>query len=181
MKKALAATFMALFFMFLLACSSMKPGSSGPSKGLFETFYVGDDGMQYFIKPLVFEDNSNRNKLEMDLLFRYKNEIKDSATLNLSLIGEIFIKEVDSLVLSNNKLKTVTNEVSLMFNEKGKEGFHSRCNTKVPFGEVVQLFENSDWKITVYGQNEQTITYLATKRTSKSIEGLNADVFVLIR
>ena len=67
-----------LIALFIIGCIGVKPGSEPGGKKLFETFYAGEQGSQYFIKPLVLK-NATKEKLTIDFSFRYKTEVKDSA------------------------------------------------------------------------------------------------------
>ena len=48
--------------IFLYGCLGVKNSTKNSGKNLFETFFVGNEGIQYFIKPLTFKDN-NKNQL----------------------------------------------------------------------------------------------------------------------
>ena len=86
---------------------------------LFETFFLGDQGTQYFIKPLSFKDNSN-NYLEMDITFRYLNKIQDSATINFSIYNKALIQAIDSLSIGNHSYSVTTKEIKYLFSERSK-------------------------------------------------------------
>jgi hypothetical protein len=180
MKFLWQATCLSIILLFS-GCASSGPSSAGSTEKYFETFFVGEEGMQYFIKPLEFDESEGEGSLEIDLLFRYKNEIKDSSTINLSIISEDIIKDIDSLVLSNGVSSTISDQVNLMFNEKKKRLFYSRFSCKVPFKDVVALFENtSNWQVAIHSKGVMR-SYSATKKTTKTIGQLNANVFVLFR
>ncbi|MCC6726639.1 MAG: hypothetical protein IT258_19210, partial [Saprospiraceae bacterium] len=89
-----------LLFIPLLSCFSLKPGGVKSGKRLFETFYVGTDGTQYFIKPLEFTAD-NKEVLKLDVTFRQKDISEDSATVNISFYGAENFKTADSLVIKN--------------------------------------------------------------------------------
>ena len=78
--------------VFLSGCFGIKPEKSGASGKLYETFFVGDEGTQYFIKDIKFSSNLNSDQTWTDITFRYKNELKDSATINFSFLNaKLFI------------------------------------------------------------------------------------------
>ena len=70
----------------LSSCFSVKPTSQKSSKKLVETFYVGIEGTQYFIKPLTYQVEDSKEELEIDCIFRYKTKLSDSdsASINFS-------------------------------------------------------------------------------------------------
>ena len=172
-------TFIVLIFAFTIyGCVSIKPASVKSGKNLFETFYVGEDGTQYFIKPLNFLNSQNKEELRADFTFRYKNEVKDSVTINFSLLSPKNLKNIDSLVFSNTNHKIVSTNVELLFNEKASKLFKSRFSTKVSLLDFNQMFENNDWKIITH-KFEDHSTYTSDKRTKKAIKKLRDEIFIL--
>ncbi len=157
----------------------MKPGGTKSGKKVVETFYVGEDGTQFFIKPLIFNNIQNKEKIIIDFTFRYKNEVKDSVTANFSLQSSTIYKSIDSLSLSNGSSKIISPDIRLMFNETRKGLFNSRFTTKFSLLEFKKLFESDDWTIIVYQKNAYN-TYVSQKRTKKTIEIIQDNVFILM-
>lgn len=168
------------FFIFLTGCMSVKPAGVKSGKNLFETFYVGEEGTQYFIKPLVLFNPQNREELFIDFTFRYKNEVKDSVVINLSLLSSDIFRSIDSVSLSNITHTIKSNNSKLLFNEKKNKLFNSRFSTKISLIELINMFENDNWKITIYS-NSTYSTYTSTKRTKKAIKNLQNKLFVLFQ
>lgn len=162
----------------LTGCLSVKPAATKSGKNLFETFYVGDEGTQYFIKPLILVNTQNREEIAIDFTFRYKNEIKDSVALNLSLQSSNIFKSFDSLSFSNQTHKIVSKELRLLFNEKRNSLYISRFTTKFPLVELNKLFDTNDWALTLYKDNSYT-TYISEKQTKKAITKLEEKIFTL--
>lgn len=160
-----------------LSCLSIKPGGVRSSKTLYEEFFVGEDGTQYFIKPLDFNTES-KELLKLDITFRYKNEIKDSARFNISLLGEDVIKKIDSVQIKNDSKVISLNNVSLIFVSKEKKYINCRFLSTCPLDEVCEMFANSQWQIDIYYNGKQKC-YTASKKTEKSIGLLQANIFVL--
>ncbi|MBE9466763.1 MAG: hypothetical protein IMY72_00410 [Bacteroidetes bacterium] len=149
-------------------------------KKLFETFYVGEDGTQYFIKPLIFSNSQNKEKLLIDFTFRYKNEVKDSVVINFSLLSSNIFKNIDSLSFSNTTHKIMSKNVNLMFNEKKNKLFNSRFSTKIPLINFDKMFINGDWNIIVYSR-ENSSTYYSEKKTKKAIKKLQDKIFIIFQ
>ena len=149
--------------------------SSG--KKLFETFFVGNNGTQYYIKPITFSDEEN-DKLKFDMTFRYKNVIKDSATLNMSFIDSEIIKSIDSLKISNDSISLLFTKVNLMFVERHKKVFNSRFSTRSHLAPIKWLFKNKNWSIYLY-RNNIVDKYMATKSTKRKITKLKFEIFEL--
>ena len=67
-----------IILMSLSACSGLKQSGSN----LYTSFYVGEKGTQYFIKPLYFS-NKESEKLNTDFTFRFQNTINKSDTARI--------------------------------------------------------------------------------------------------
>ncbi len=177
--KALKIISLLFVIIFMNSCLSMKPKGTKSGKKLFETFFVGKQGTQYFIKPLIFENNKNNGKMHIDFTFRYKDKIQDSAVVNFSVIGDNIYKTIDKLKFSNNFANVETKKIKLLFNEKKKSSFVSRFSTLISVSDLYNLFKNNDWTITVENNNSHSI-YKADKKSQKAITKLQEKVFVLM-
>lgn len=164
----------------LYGCLAIKPGSVKSGKNLFETFFVGDAGTQYYIKPIDFENTTGASRVAMDFTFRYKNEIKDSVIINFSILDAKLIKNLDQLTLKNATTTINCQQVELLFNEKNKNLFLSRFSTKASLADFAPLFSDNIWTLTTSNKNEKT-SYKSTAKTSKTIQKLEEVVFVLLR
>lgn len=168
-----------LLILMISGCFSIKPSTTNSGKKYFETFYVGEAGTQYFIKPFLFKNDKSDEDLIVDITFRYRNEIRDSAIVNFSIKSSIMYKTIDSIKLSNNDIEIKTSKVELLFNETSKTGFTSRHSTKFSLKEVKDLFNNDVWEMSIYNQNIIG-TYKPYRKTIRSINVLKDKVFVLM-
>lgn len=164
---------------FLAGCLSIKPSGVKSGKNLFETFYVGDDGIQYFIKPLLFENIQNKEEIHVDFTFRYKDKVKDSVIVNLSFQSYNILRIIDSLFISNANQRISSKNNKLLFNEKRKGLIISRFTTKFSLTEFSGMFDNNDWKIIVY-KNKTYDTFFSKSKTKKAIKKLQEMVFILL-
>lgn len=170
---------LSLLLLMFSGCFSIKPSTAKSGKKYFETFYVGEEGTQYFIKPVSFRGSKSNKDLILDITFRYKNEIKDSATVNFSIKSPMIYKTIDSLKLSNKETEIKSNKFKLLFNEKIKTGFKSRYSTKFSLKEIKEMFNNDAWEVTIYNQNKIT-KYEPEKKTISAINAVRDKVFVLM-
>jgi hypothetical protein len=168
-----------VFFILFSGCLSIKPSSSKSGKNYFVTFFVGEEGTQYFIKPILLKNEKSSDYLKVDMTFRYKNEIKDSTTVNISIQSAIVYKTIDSLKLVNKDIEIKSTKIELLFNEKNKKGFISRQSTKFSLKETKELFNSDDWEMIVYNQNKVT-SYKPHGKTSRAIHAVRDRVFVLM-
>ena len=158
-------------------CLGVKNSTGNSAKNLFETFYVGNDGTQYFIKPLNFNDD-NKNQLKLDVTFRYKDRVKDSALVNISFINDELFRNVDSLKLSNDSVSVVFNNFKYLFAERIQKKFNSRFSTKSSLVEMTKLFDKNNWNIIVYRQNKYD-KYYSPNETKNRINKLKYGIFML--
>ena len=161
----------------------MKPaGGVRSAKSLFETFFVGEEGMQYFVKPLVFKKDLKEKavELQLDFTFRYKNTVKDSCTINLSFFDASIIRNIDSMVISSTKQQMVARKINVLFAEKTNKLFNSRFTAKTSFKDLILLSDETDWKVKVYKAGTFT-SYYPSQKTTKSLELLKDNLFVLFK
>lgn len=168
-----------LLLLLFSGCLLIKPSSTKSGKNYFVTFFVGEEGTQYFIKPILLKDEKSSDYLNIDMTFRYKNEIKDSTTVNISIQSSIVYKTLDSIKLVNKDIEIKSNKVDLLFNEKNNKGFTSRYSTKFSVKQTKELFNNEDWEMIIYNQNNVT-KYKPHGKTSKAIHAVRDRVFVLM-
>ena len=169
--------FIVISAIIFSSCFTVKPAAVKSGKKLFETFYVGEEGTQYFIKPLTFK-NETGEELKLDITFRYKDEIKDSAVMNISLLGNEKVKNLQSIEITNTQNHIIVKEIKHLFTEKYKKIVNCRFSMKCPLSELKNLFDNSEWSITVYKQ-ENYSKYEAKGKTKKSIDKLKEVIFIL--
>lgn len=183
MKKFRIPFFKILSFLLILilstACLSIKPATTKSGKNYFETFFVGEEGTQYFIKPIVFTSGESKEDVFLDFTLRFKDVIKDSATLKFSIESSAMYRSIDSVKIFNDDDTVVSNQIVLLFNEKNKSGFTSRHSTKLSLNELKTLFDNDAWQVLIYHQMEIR-SYQPHRRTVRAIHSVRDRVFVLM-
>lgn len=161
------------------SCFSVKTQSSKSGKHLYESFYVGEEGTQYFIKPLEFISPNSKTKMLLDATFRYKDTIKDSAIVNFSILQPEKYPPIKSLDFSNGQIKYSSILVELMFYQKKKNLIESRYTSKFALADYVDFFCIDNIKIIVNGDSVTT-HFAPTKKTVKNIGIIKDKVFVLM-
>ena len=169
----------AALITILVSCASIKPAGVKTGQKLFETFFVGDAGTQYFIKPLTFS-NTTKEELKFDITFIYKNKIDDSATVNISYMGNQLLKSADSLKIGSEFNTVIIKELKYMFSERSKKMYNCRFSAKVNLADVIKLFANDKWNINLY-KNGEFIMFSAPKSTKKKIDKLNYQIFAIVK
>lgn len=169
--------FTMLTIVLFTSCLGVKSNIGNSGKKLVETFYVGSEGTQYFIKPLTFNDD-NKNQLILDVTFRYKDKIKDSASVNISLINTEIYRSIDSLKISNDSVTVVFDNLQFLFAERAAKKMNSRFSTKCELVDIYNLFDKNNWKMIVYQQKNSTI-YYSPNDTKNKINKLKYGIFML--
>ena len=167
-----------LIAILLSSCSAIKVRGQKSASNLFESFSAGDEGTQYFIKPFELEQTEEKGNVILDVLFRHKLHIKDSAIINFTIQDLNIIKSVDEIKFVNAYETIQSNAIKFMFNEKPKKGFISRFTTKISLAELSELFKNNDWKVTIHFNKRERI-YTPSRKSKKKIETLNNNLFIL--
>lgn len=166
----------ALSAIFVASCGGIKPGSGSSAKGLYTAFYVGEEGTQYFIKPLAFE--GDRSRAEADFTFRLGSDSPADARIVISVLGDEVIRKADSVTFANRDLHFSSDSVRLLFNERLRKGVESRHEVFVPVPYLTGLFNQTDWEMVLHHGGKQT-AFHPEKKTRKRIESLRHDIFSL--
>ena len=172
----------AFIFVILIifsSCLSIKPSGLKTGGKLYETFFVGEDGTQYFIKPLIFSKKLDE-ELKLDITFRYKNEIKDSAVLNISFFSKELFKTADSLKIDNDTIDITLKRFNYLFSERDKKLYNCRFSVKVDLINLKNLFNRGNWNLLLY-KNGMSTDYTSLKTTKKKIEKINYEIFLLFK
>lgn len=156
---------------------SIKPKGAKSGKKLYETFFVGDQGTQYFIKPLKFTSETE-NHLLMDITFRIKNEIKDSAFVNFSIVNKELVKKLDSLVVKCPNYSFSITNFNNLFVEHSNGLINSRFSSRAKIIDIKNVFNQPDWIINQYS-NGKSITYKSSKKLNSKIKKIYYEIFSL--
>ena len=161
--------------LLILSLMSFKPGGGSVGKNLYETFYVGEEGTQYFIKPLSFS-GKNKVLLKLDFTFRYKVAMKDSAVVNISFLNTEIIRCLDSVKIANGTNTMVFKKINCLFAEQKEKMYHTRFTAKGSLAELHKLFDKSNWNLTAYEKNNSGI-FTTPKATEKKIQKMKESIF----
>ncbi len=121
--------FLLLFIcLTIMACSPFRGSVKKGTSKLFETFYIGEKGTQYFIKPLFLEDVA-KNKMSIDFTFIYNGKVAvtDSATLNFS----VFLpkaRKAEKLTLKTENISKTSGQITKIFKDVNQIRFSTRVS-----------------------------------------------------
>jgi hypothetical protein len=177
-RQNIATAALAILLLATMGCGGMKKSSGKIVDKLYETFYSGEDGTQFFVKPFEIK-GEDKNSLVLDMTFRYKDEIKDTAAINMSIHDSELIKALDKVTFDNGVSTVVITDIDLMFNEIEKRGYHSRFTLYVPLAELRPLFRQEQWTIS-FDTPSTKKTFSASGKSEKTIQALEQKLFVLM-
>lgn len=161
------------------SCISVKPTTNRSAKTLYTTFYLGDKGTQYFIKPLLLE-NDEKESVTVDFTFRDKI-VADSSlgVINMSVLINETITDIDSIAFySTDYLFSIVN-VKTLYKEKKDKQILIRTSGNVSTKTISYLFKETNWQVKVYS-NTKELAFQSVKKTNKSIPLLHSAIFELL-
>ncbi len=162
----------------LQGCFALRPASTRSGKHLYETYYLGENRIQYFIKPLEFM-NAEDEELFMDITFRYSQGKQDTATMNLSLITDRMTRKLDSIKISAANYSFTVSPWKHMFSETEKKRFEYRATSLCPVTVLRTLFSSNAWEITAFGDLSDPV-FLPAGKTAASINRICQGVFIVV-
>ncbi len=169
MKNKISYFYTLSLIAFLIAsCNPMRSSIKKGSSKLFETFYLGEKGTQYFVKPLYFEND--KDKFSVDFTFIYNDKINptDSATVNFSVfLPKNKKKEIPAFILQIEGKQKRSGVVKKLFQDVNQ----IRYSTKISVNDMKTFFE-ADNKSIFFGKK-----YLPKKATLRKIEKLRQEIF----
>ncbi len=170
-----------LVMSMFTGCLSIKPASIRTGKTDVASFYTGEEGTQYFIKPARFSSAEKHKQISIDFTFRYKpTAIPDSVIMNFSMVAPAIYHRIDRLVISNTGASAEACSVELLFHENHKKQFVSRFTSKISFTDFKAVFAyGDDWVLNVY-TTEQPVLYQPNKKTRKTVIKLQDSLFRFI-
>ncbi len=157
-----------LIAFLLVGCNPMRSSIKKGSSKLFETFYLGEKGTQYFVKPLYFEND--KKKMSVDFTFLYNDKINrtDSATVNFSVfLPKTKKAEKTTFILEMDGKKVEGGAVKKLF----QDARQIRYSTKISLSAVKTFFD-ADTKSVFFGKK-----YTPKNATLRKLKKINAGIF----
>ena len=165
----------------LNSCLGVKPATSGGGKKYFESYYAGDEGNQYFIKPLVLVSEYKEAKATLDISFRSKESLQGTAQVNFSVYMPEAVHSLKDAYLYINDTSFELSDIKLLFVEKEKNGFQSRFSTTVPAEKLKSIFNTSDWQLVITKEKGKTYKFDTASSSKKRIEAINTNLFTIFK
>lgn len=115
-----------VFYIFLI----FSVTSVFSQKNFIKSFYRGDDGIQYFIKPIIYQ-SVNKEKLRVDF--------------TMNVINDSVVKIVSNFSSQNNKIKELiigssSYIVNKLFDDYETKKIYSRYTFDLKFDDFKKMF-----------------------------------------
>ncbi len=162
----------------LSSCVGFNPRASKGGKELYETFYVGENKTQYFIRPIELEQDDS--KFKIDFTFRDLGNTKSDVTTNFSIISESPAANPDSIIFETDSASIKGKNLSKLFLEKDNDEYHLRTTSELTFEELDQIFQSKKLVIKVYTKKKDFIFTSEGKFDKKRNEIYSSLIEVLI-
>lgn len=156
------------FLANLVSCITFKRNSSKSGSTNYETFYINDSTMQYFIKPIEF---TNQNHVIVDFTFRKSKFLISDVTMNFSSISnnennieelDLFCNNITHLILINK----------MLYKEKNNNNFIRRYSTVIKYNQLSDFFLSTEMYLKV--NNE---IFKPSKKARNRINKIKTDLF----
>jgi hypothetical protein len=171
LNKKLTRTSILFCLLVVYSCAGPRMGGQSSGKRHVEVFFVGDFGMQYFVRPLFFKHESG-TELMIDFTFRVKDIPEDSARVNLSVISINEPWSYNLFFIELMEKQVPIERITRMFTErKPKDRVHSRYTGYCALKPLLSLFNNGNWVIK--SGTDGIIKFEPQGKTVKTIEAIN--------
>ncbi len=157
-----------LIALTLYSCGGMKMSGAQKAGKYFESFYTGENGVQYFIKPLIFESTTSKEFLEIDALFRINDNPLDSATFNVSINSNEVIERNSDLIL-HLKGETYKASYSELFYQERENKFVLTRNSYKTESEIAYDYVKQPIDSVEIKSNGVSLIFIPSKKTKKAL------------
>ncbi len=162
------------FYLFIIllfnSCFSIKPATTKTGKNLWEEFFVSPGVIQYFVKPLSFQNNNDL--FLFDFTFRNRS---DSVTVNFTMENPKSITSPDQIYFLTNNDSVRISSIQTLLNEKSNDKFKLRKTGKISFVEFKQMMTQDKWvvSLTIDSANKM---YYPTNKTTRHLQVLKRNL-----
>ncbi|MDG4717077.1 hypothetical protein [Winogradskyella marincola] len=166
-----------IIIVLLYSCVGVKPRSTGKVSKYIEDFYLGDGNMQYFVKPIDYED-ANYKITKLDATFRRIDKKTDSVTVNFN----IYLKNDDKV--SNIEIKEglstyETDKISTFFTKRDDDLINHRLSIKLPYEFYLKNLLNGTHSITITSEKDSN-KISPSKRSKKKLPIIKEKIYNLL-
>lgn len=165
-----------LLFVASLFCVSCITTSSVRKRYMSQ--YVGDEGLQYFIKPFAFEA-SNHSTLIADFTFRHGElNLNDTVAVNYTIRTNKKEGRIKKCCISLPDKDFEALGTTVLYKEKDNE-YVTRYSSLFLYKQLRAAYKEQSFNLKTI-TDEGTVVYKPTKTSSKLIPALDESIFQLL-
>lgn len=163
-------SFLIASVLLTAACAGTKQKARKGNAQCFESFYINDSTMQYFIKPITF--NSNDKQIIIDFTFRKSGNTFSKVTTNFTYLTEAKA-DLTNLYIACDSVTYKADNKKPLYKERNKKTIKYRYSTIFDYEAIRQSFLCGNLYLIV----NSDIIFSPTRRSVKRIEKLNTYIF----
>ena len=147
-----------ILFVFTTLASHAQAGHTGGR--LFRSFYLGPEGVQFFIRPLKLSSRFPKSRMLADWTFRVGRLAKkdDLSRMNFTIKDVFFFKTPDSLVLLAGGKSYVVRDLEVLFTERSRRFYRVRLAATIPV-DILRLWFADPLAVCSLHQGETSRVY----------------------
>lgn len=173
----IARNIFVLFITCLLFASCATVGTGSVRKKYISQF-VGDEGIQYFIKPITFKADNN-NTLVADFTFRHGEEnLNDTVMLNYTVRTDSKMTKLKDFCICFDNKEIAATSTTTLYKEKDKD-FVTRYSSVFQYKQLREAYKNQTFSLKTITTDGE-VEYKPTTKSSKLIQGLDESIFQLL-
>lgn len=165
--------------LLLVGCFGSQSASSGGRTGLFQSFYVGEEGTQYFIKPLALK--GKQDDCYIDFNFRSAAQLSGETTANFSFFAAQPVHKLQEAFFEVAGTRFDLQQSKSLFVETQKDNFKCRFTSVLPTPSLKPLFATSQWKLILIDDKGNSYHFTSDKSTEKKILTLRQRLFSIFQ
>mgnify|MGYP006924391956 CR=1 FL=1 len=169
MRNSVGRLYFLHFAIVLTSCAGTKgSGAKNNSMSLYESFFINDSTMQYFIGGLKFKEEA---KISVDFTLRVVNDRPKPVVMNFTILSEVPLEQTKLQMRVSDQQWSVF-DMSIMYREKQKKLYKYRYSSLVEFEKINLFFKAKERSFVL---NEKVLT--PKKKVVKQMELLGKDLF----
>jgi len=164
---------LSLVIIFLASCSLRKVSNTLTSKHVYENFYVGENGNQWYLYPIKFKNKTTHFLLDYTL----RDNVKDTVVVKYSIITKEQLSKPKSIVFNlkgDKKYDFDTGEK--IYVETDDRVLHLRYTSIMSYEDFKTFFLTVE-SIAIDGIDDPVIP---AKATIKKFDEINRQVISII-
>lgn len=167
-----------VLFIACLLCASCATVGTGSVRKKYISQYVGDEGIQYFIKPISFRADNN-NTLDADFTFRHGDlNLNDTVILNYTVRTNSKMAKMKSFsICFDNKVFPAISTTTL-YKEKDRD-FVTRYSSVFQYKQLREAYKNQWFSLKTMTE-DGGVEYKPTTKSTKLIQALDESIFQLL-